>query len=476
MADNKKIAQDVLEAVGGASNVINVVHCMTRLRFSLKDKTVPNDDEVKKINGVIGVQEVSGQYQIIIGQNVGKVYDEVCAIGNFAKASAIEENLDEPAEKQKISPKTIGKAILDYLSGSMVPLIPVFLSGGLSRSVASVIGPTLLNLVGTDSSIYILFNDLIYNAAFAFIPIYLGYTAAKKLGATPALGMFMGGILMSPTLVNLVTSGGSLDILGIQVPMINYTQSVLPIVLCMPVLYWVEKGIRKIMPDVLTTIFTPFCTMIIMMPIGLLVFGPLGTELGQLVSTGIFALGEGGGILRVIGTTIVGGIWQILVVTGMHVALIQLAKIPLLEVGYDPFVFVSSNAALFAVFGMCFGAFLRIRKKEEKSQALGFFISGLIGGVTEPALFGLAMRYKRPMIGMIAGGAAGGFLAGLLNVVFYNAGGGSNFLCLLAYLPGGTTNMIMTLISYGVGFVVAAVVTYLFGFEKKDLAELTAKN
>lgn len=475
MADNKKIAQDVLEAVGGKENVSKLVHCMTRLRFTLKDGSVPNDDEVKKITGVLGVQEVSGQYQVIIGQNVPKVYEEICAIGGFAKQAAVDENLDAPAEKQKLTPKTIGKAILDYLSGSMVPLIPVFLSGGLSRSVASLIGPTLFNLVPTDSTIYILFNDLIYNAAFAFIPILLGYTAAKKLGATPVLGMFMGGILMSPTLVDLVKAGGTFDIFGISVPMINYTQSVLPIVLAIPILWQVEKFIRKIMPDVLTTIFTPFCTMLVMVPVGLLVVGPLGTEIGSLISTGIFALGEGGGILRIIGTTFVGAIWQILVVTGMHVALIQLAKIPLLEVGYDPFVFVSSNAALFAVFGVCFGAFLRIRRKEEKSECLGFFISGLIGGVTEPGLFGLILRYKRPLLGMFAGGAAGGFLAGLLNVVFYNAGGGSNFLCLLAYLPGGTANMIATLVSYGVGFVVAAVVTYFWGFEKKDMEYLTTK-
>ncbi len=475
MADNKKIAQDVLEAVGGKENVSKLVHCMTRLRFTLKDGSVPNDDEVKKITGVLGVQEVSGQYQVIIGQNVGKVYDEICAMTGLTKEAAVDENLDAPAEKQKLTPKTIGKAILDYLSGSMVPLIPVFLSGGLSRAIASLIGPTLLNLVTIDSSVYILFNDLIYNAAFAFIPILLGYTAAKKLGATPVLGMFMGGILMSPTFVDLVKAEGAFDLFGISVPMINYTQSVLPIVLAIPILWQVEKFIRKIMPDVLTTIFTPFCTMLVMVPVGLLVVGPLGTELGSLVSTGIFALGEGGGILRIIGTTLIGAIWQILVVSGMHIALIQLAKIPLLEVGYDPFVFVSSNAALFAVFGVCFGAFLRIRRKEEKSECLGFFISGLIGGVTEPGLFGLILRYKRPLLGMFAGGAAGGFLAGLLNVVYYNAGGGSNFLCLLAYLPGGTGNMIATLVSYGVGFVVAAVVTYFWGFEKKDMEYLTTK-
>lgn len=473
MADNKQIATDVLEAVGGAGNVSNIVHCMTRLRFTLKDRTVPNDDEVKDITGVLGVQEVSGQYQVIIGQNVGKVYEEICSMAGITQVAAIDENLDTPAEKEKLTPQVIGKRILDYLSGSMVPLIPVFLSGGLARAVASVIGPTLLNLVGPEDALYILFNDVIYSAAFAFIPIYLGYTAAKKLGATPALGMFMGGLLMCPTLVDMVKAGGEFSVFGIPMMMINYTQSVLPIVLCMPVLYFVEKFVRKIMPDVLTTIFTPFCTMLIMVPLGYLVFGPLGTEMGKLVSTGIFALGEGGGVMRVLGTTIVGGVWQLLVVTGMHVALIQLAKIPLLEYGYDPFVFVASNAALFAVFGMTFGAFLRIRKKSEKSQALGFFISGLIGGVTEPALFGLAFRYKRPMIGMIAGGAAGGFVAGLTNVVFYNAGGGSNFLCLLAYLPGGTMNFAMTCLSYGIGFIVAAVVTYFFGFEKKDLEKLT---
>ena len=474
MADNKQIATDVLAAVGGAKNVDKLVHCMTRLRFTLKDGSIPVDEDIKRIVGVLGVQEVSGQYQVIIGQNVGKVYDEICSQAGLAKEAAIDECIDEDAPKEKLTLKSLGKKILDYLSGSMVPLIPVFLSGGLSRAVASVIGPTLLNLVGVEDPLYILFNDVLYNAAFAFIPIYLGYTAAKKLGASPALGMFTGGLLMCPTIVELVKAGGEFSIFGIPMEMINYTQSVLPIILSIPALYFIEKNVRKIMPDVLTTIFTPFCTMLLMVPLVFLVFGPLGTELGRLVSAGIFALGEGGGFLRVIGTTIIGAIWQLLVVTGMHVALIQLAKIPLLEFGYDPFVFVASNAALFAVFGMALGAFLRIRKKAEKSQCLGFFISGLIGGVTEPALFGLAFRYKRPILGMMAGGAAGGLVAGLTNVVFYNAGGGSNFLCLLAYLPGGATNFAMTLLSYGIAMVVAAVVTYFWGFEKSDLERLTA--
>ena len=475
MADNKKIAADVLEAVGGKSNVSYVAHCMTRLRFTLKDRSKVDEGTLKRTTGVLGFQETGGQYQVIIGQNVPKVYNELCAMSGLAKQEAIDENLDTPAEKEKLTPKLVGKKILDYLSGSMVPLIPIFLTGGLSRAIASLIGPTLLNLVSAESDVYILFYDLIYNAAFSFIPLYLGYTAAKKIGATPVLGLFLGGIYMSPTFATMVTEGTQFTIFGIPVMMASYSQTVLPIVLSVPVLYLLEKGIRKIMPDVLTTVVTPFCTIIIMVPICFLVLGPIGRELGTLVSTGILALGDAGGPIRVIGMTIIGGIWQLLVITGMHIAIIQLAKIPLLEYGYEAFVYVASNAAMLGVWGMALGAFLRIRRKEEKSQNFGFLVSGAIGGVTEPALFGLALRYTRPLIGMIAGGAAGGLFLGLTNVVYYNSGGGSNILFLTAYLPGGQANVMFACIGFAIAFVVAAVVTYLFGFKKEDLDYLTEK-
>ena len=171
MADNKKIASDVLAAVGGAANISDVAHCVTRLRFTLKDQNIPVDAEVKKIPGVLGVVRSGGQYQVIIGQNVTKVYDEVCSMGSFTAHAAINENLDAP--KEKLTPKKIGSKILNYLAGSMTPLIPVLTVAGFAKIVTSLFGPTMLNLIAKDSGTYILF-DIIYNACFYYMPILLG--------------------------------------------------------------------------------------------------------------------------------------------------------------------------------------------------------------------------------------------------------------------------------------------------------------
>ena len=158
MANNAQIAADVLAAVGGKENVSSVTHCMTRLRFILKDAGVPKDDEVKKIKGVIGVAKAGGQYQVIIGQNVAKVYDEVCKLGGFAASAAIDENLDQDKAKEKLTAKKIGSNIMNYLSGSMTPLLPIMLAAGMFKTIIVVFGPTMLNLLRTDSSLYILFD------------------------------------------------------------------------------------------------------------------------------------------------------------------------------------------------------------------------------------------------------------------------------------------------------------------------------
>lgn len=192
MTDNKKIAADVLEAVGGKENVTFVAHCMTRLRFNLKDIDAPDIKEVKKIGGVLGAQISGGQFQVIVGQNVPKVYDELCKIGGFAKQDAIDENLDAP--KQKLTPKVIGNNILNYLSSSMVPMIPVLMCAGLFKTVAVVLGPTMAGVLSDTSDLYVLMN-MVYDAAFYFIPIYLGYNAAKNIGVTPVLGALWAAFL-----------------------------------------------------------------------------------------------------------------------------------------------------------------------------------------------------------------------------------------------------------------------------------------
>ena len=387
--DNKQIATDVLELVGGAENVSVATNCMTRLRLTLKDNSKADVEKIKKVKGVLGCQFAGSQLQVIIGQNVPKVLAEFVAISGVKQGEAVNENLDAPKEKFEL--KNLPNIILDYLSGSMTQLIPLLMAGGLFRTIAAVLGPTMLGVLSADDPTYTFLYTTLYEATFTFIPIYLGYAAAKKLGASPVLGMLLGGALMAPSVVSVATQegGGIISVYGIQIAAANYQQSVLPIILSVPVLYFIEKFFKKVMPDVLSAVFTPFCTMIVTIPIAFIVLAPIGNEIGTLIANALFGLADLGGIGILIVMAILGAFWQLFVVCGMHMPVILLAQVQIIAAGYDPFVFVSTNCAMAAVWGCAFGAFLKMKNPDEKSLAIGYVISAIAGGVTEPALFGM---------------------------------------------------------------------------------------
>ena len=357
--DNKQIATDVLELVGGAENVTVATNCMTRLRLTLKDNSKADVEKIKKVKGVLGCQFAGSQLQVIIGQNVPKVLAEFVAISGVKQGEAVDENLDAPKEKFEL--KNLPNIILDYLSGSMTQLIPLLMAGGLFRTIAAVLGPTMLGVLSADDPTYTFLYTTLYEATFTFIPIYLGYAAAKKLGASPVLGMLLGGALMAPSVVSVATQegGGIISVYGIQIAAANYQQSVLPIILSVPVLYFVEKFFKKVMPDVLSTVFTPFCTMIVTIPIAFIVLAPIGNEIGTLIANALFGLADLGGIGILIVMAVLGAFWQLFVVCGMHMPVILLAQVQIIAAGYDPFVFVSTNCAMAAVWGCAFGAFLK---------------------------------------------------------------------------------------------------------------------
>ncbi|MDO4405379.1 MAG: PTS transporter subunit EIIC, partial [Atopobiaceae bacterium] len=392
MADNAKTAADVLAAVGGKENVTNLIHCITRLRFSLKDESIPDADAIKKIPGVIGAQWSGGQFQVIIGQNVTKVYEEVMKLGVSGGGSI---DIDEgDAKKFEWTPKNVGNAIMNYLSKSMVALIPIFMAAAMFKTIQAIVGPSMLNIADDASDLSILLNAL-YNAGFYFLPIYLGYSCAKALNASPVLGMFVGGIFLEPALTALASEGTTIAVFGIPAPAIAYGSSVLPIILSVWVMSIVERFFKKIVPDVLSTVFTPFLTVLVMVPLQLCVLGPIGNWGGQLLGNTLFSFGDMGGIIAIIASGIIGGAWEFLVMTGMHQVLITLALGAIAMTGYDSYVICAAIAANGASYGMALGAALRLRNKEEKSLAFGYFISALVGGVTEPVLYGVGMRYKR---------------------------------------------------------------------------------
>lgn len=466
MANNKQIAASVLEAVGGKENVSFVSHCMTRLRFTLKDRAVPDEAKIKNIDGVLGVQETGGQFQVIVGQNVAKVYDELCALGGFAKQAAIDEALDEPREG--FSLKRLGSDLLSYLSGTMVAFIPVMLAAAMFKTLAVILGPGMLGLLAEDDGIYVLLN-LLFNAGFYFMPIYLGYTAAKKLGATPVLGMFMGGILIEPSLVQMATEGAKLSVAGFDLPIFNYAQTVFPVLLSVGLMYWVEMFLKRHLPEAVSSVFTPFLTMLVSAPVGLFVLAPLGNELGNVVATIFMTLGNQGGIVGIAATTILAGIWQFVVMTGMHVVINTLASANMLQTGVDNLVFVAGLASGWATFGMAAGAFLRLKNKKAKSLAFGYLISAVVGGITEPTLYGIGFRYKRALLGIVAGGAAGALFASIMSVGIYVMPASASCINIVSFMGGNSMNFVYGALEVGIAFLVSTAVTYFFGFTKEDI-------
>lgn len=462
MATNKEIAENILNAVGGAANVANTAHCMTRLRLNLKDESIPKDEEVKNIPGVLGVVRSGGQYQIVIGPNVSKVFEEVNKLGNFTPAAAAKE--EAPAAKEPLTPKKIGKSILNYMAACMTPMIPVMLAGGLFSSVNAIFGPGLLGLYDESSDIYILFA-MLYNAAYYFMPILIGFNGAKHLGANPLLGAYTGAILIAPTLIEMASTGASFTVFGIPVFMNNYSQTVVPAMLCVAVMSLLYKVLKKYMPDILTTVFTPFLTMLITTPVALCLLAPMGSVIGNAISGGLAAFGTSTGFL---GVAVIAGIWEFLVMTGMHLALMMPMLASFFETGVMSGPLVSGNFATWAVFGVALGAFLRLRKGEDKSNALGFFVAGLVGGITEPTLYGLCLKYSRCFIALVVGGFVGGAYAGIVDLKAYVMTS-PNFLSLLGYTGGTPANMVHGVIASVLSLVVAAVLTYLIGFTKKDL-------
>lgn len=466
MDKNEQMAKSILKAVGGTENIKAATHCMTRLRLSLKDDKIPVDDEIKNIDGVIGVNRTETQFQIIIGPSVAKVYEAVCKQGELNSISETSEAGKEEKNKKKISWKTVGKRMLNYMAGCMTPLIPVLLAAGLTNAINVICGPDMLGLYTQDSNTYVLLH-FIYQAGFYFMPILIGYNGAKNLGAEPMLGAYMGAILIAPEFMSLMDAGNGFTILGIPVTLTDYSQTAVPAMLSVFVMSMIYKFFNKWMPDVVTTIATPILTILISTPLALSLIAPLGVNIGILISNGLLLFSEKTGF---IGLGVLAALWEFLVMTGMHLALMMPMLASFFETGQMSGAALCGTFATWAVFGVALGATLRLKGKKEKGASFGFLVSGIVGGITEPTLYGLCFNHKRCFGTMILGAFVGGVYASITSVTVYimtNA----NFLSLLGFVGGSKMNIINGVVSCILSMLVAAVFTYLFGFSKEELTE-----
>ncbi|EOQ36267.1 beta-glucoside-specific PTS transporter subunit IIABC [Butyricicoccus pullicaecorum] len=430
MADNKQIAQQVLAAVGGAGNVSSVTHCMTRLRFVLKDQSIPNKDEISKIKGVVGVNISGGQYQVIIGNSVGNVYREMLALGGLS------DTQNGPAVKQKVNPIS---AALDFIAGCMTPLFTAIIAGGLIKVLLVVFGPTLLGLMSDTSDTYILMNAL-GDAPFYFLPILVAITASKKLGCNSFLAAMVSSMLVYPNLITLLSSDTPTYLFGV-IPVMHgsYASSIIPAMLATILLKYVEILVDKITPDWSKNFLKPLLIVIITAPITLCLLAPLGLMIGNVLQVVINTIY---GFAPWLAMLLFAGFMPFIVMTGMHWAFVPACLMSLADPGFELMLLPAMLCSNTAQAGATFGAAFKTKDKDIKQMAFPAAISALLAGVTEPAMYGVTLRLKKPMIGACIAGAIGGLIAGFVNlkafafatpcltaiVQFISPEGGSNFM------------------------------------------------
>lgn len=456
-----KMCQEILAQIGGKENIKDCFHCLTRLRITPHDLSKVNVDGLKKIDGLLTVQVVGTQVQCVVGQQVGEVYKEFCQMADFTQGQSAPAAQAPAPEKKKLTPQSILNAVIDAISSCVQPLLPIIICGGMVKLVAALIGPQLLNLAPEGSDLYTLIQ-FVGDAAFYFLPVFVGYTGAKKFGCSMATGMIMGAVLIHPTLLGLVNEGASFTVYGIPMTLVNYSSTIVPMILITWVMSYIEKFFDRIMPNMLKMMFVPMLTLFVMLPIALCILGPLGNIIGTAISGFLLWLADA---LGPFGIALVSALWILLTMAGMHLPIILLAITNLFTVGYENVVLVAGGMTTFAVLGMCLGFLLKAKTSENKSLGLSCFTSQLLGGVCEPALYGIGLRFRRPMIAQILGAAIGGLVAGFLHVAIYNLGN-TNILFLITFISEKPSTFVFGCVSCLVSFLAAMILTFVLGFDE----------
>lgn len=437
---NRQIAEAVVKAVGGTANITSVTHCMTRLRFVLKDKSIPNKKEVEKIPGIMGVNIAGGQYQVIIGNSVGNVYKEVVAATGISDTAV---GGDAAEHIEKVNPIV---AALDFIAGCMTPLFTTIIAGGLVKVLLVIFGPTLLNVMQTTSDTYILMNAL-GDAPFYFLPVLVAFTASRKLNCNSYLSVMVASVLIYPDVITLLAGDSATHLFGV-IPVVHgsYSSSIIPAMLSTLLLKYVEKLVDRITLEWSKSFLKPLLIVIIVTPITLCAIAPLGLIIGnglQSVINGIY------GFAPWLAMMLFAGFMPFIVMTGMHWA--------------------------FVPAGATFGAAFKTKDKEMKKMAFPAAVSALLAGVTEPAMYGVTLKLKKPMVAACISGGIGGLIVGILQVKSYAFVTPSMTSLVQFISPDGGKNFLYAVIIFAVTLVLSFVLSFILtkGEAEEEAAEET---
>ena len=472
------LSREIIADIGGKDNVVSVVHCTTRLRFKLKDMKKANDDKLKATDGVISVVKSGGQYQVVIGNNVADVYDTLVKVGGFSGGGSVS---DDDVDNSNMS---LADKFIDLISGIFNPLLGAMCAGGMIKGFNAMF--LAFGWLSTNSGTYVILNA-IGDSLFYFLPVILGISSAKKFGINTYLGATIGAALCYPSIVSMASSKTALftvfkgtfleapvhmTFLGIPVISMNYTTSVIPIIIAVWFASKVQKVARKIIPDVVKTFLVPFIVLLITVPVTFLVIGPVATWLGNGVAEIVSAIYN---FSPVIAGILMGAFWQVFVIFGVHWGFVAVMMTNIAAMGFDPIIGLSF-AASFAQTGVVLAMIFQTKDEKTRSLAIPAFVSGIFG-VTEPAIYGLTLPRKKPFILSCIASAVGGGLIGLFGTKTYLMAGMGIFAIPCAMGKNGIDMGVYGLmIGMAVAIVLGFALQMIFGKKSVDgnLAEQAA--
>ena len=455
-------AKELIKKLGGEKNVDSLTHCMTRLRFVLKDESGIDDKAVENIPGVMGIMKKGGQYQVIIGNNVAKCYSEINKLYGFSDTAS------SNGKKVKRNPVTVA---LDFISGCMTPMIPAIIAGGLIKVLLVVLGPSLLNVISATGDTYIIMNA-IGDAAFYFLPVFIAVTASKKLGCNTYLAIMVAAMLLYPDLITLLGGEAPTKLFGF-IPVIHgsYSSSVIPAMLATILLKYVEKLVDKITPEWSKNFLKPLLIVLITAPITLCLLAPLGLVIGNGLQ---FVLNYIYNFAPWLAMALFAAFMPFIVMTGMHWAFVPAALLAISNPGYELMLLPAMLASNIAQAGATFAVAVKTKDSKMRQIAIPAGISALLAGVTEPAMYGVTLKLKKPMYAACIAGGVGGVIMGIVKLKAYAFA----TPCLTAIVqfisPDGGKNMLFACIIAALSFVLSFVLALIMTKNKAETTEETS--
>ncbi|MDK2813624.1 MAG: beta-glucoside system component [Clostridiales bacterium] len=472
--DYQELAQFIIEHVGGKENVASLTHCVTRLRFRLKDETKADTTALNEKSGILGVVEKGGQYQVVIGNDVEDAYDAVIKEGGFAAAE------EAPAN---VKTKNIFDRFIAVISGIFTPLLGLLCACGILKGLSVFLAAC--GLISTTSGTYIIINT-IGDTIFYFFPMFIGYTAAEKFGMNKFVGMGIGAALIHPHVIALKSadalftvlagtmfqSNVTTTLLGIPVIMMTYTSTVIPAILAVFVGSKVEKFFKKIIPNVVKMFLVPACTLLVTVSATLIAVGPIATWISDIIGNIFIAAHD---LSPVISGALVGGLWQVLVMFGLHQGIVPIMINNVMTNGFEATI-CCMQAVPFTTCAVVLAVYLKSKNKKIKETALPAAISSFFG-VSEPSLYGVTLPLKKPFFITLGSSAVGGAIMGLLDVKMYTMAGMGLF-AFPAYInpdAGFDISFYGVLVAVGVSMVLGFVLTFVLYKDKDGVTVQDAK-